>query len=59
MAILLDPTEPQVREATDASQEILSRLGAKPFLARLEAAMERHRSEPTPEPERSQEASSV
>jgi len=59
MAILLDPTEPQVGEAADASREILSRLGAKPFLARLDAAMERRRSEPAPQPERSQEASSV
>ena len=41
MATLLDPTEPEVRAAADSAREILTRLGAKPFLARLEAAMAR------------------
>jgi tetratricopeptide (TPR) repeat protein len=41
MAMLLDPTDPEVRAAADSAREILTRLGAKPFLARLEAAMTR------------------
>jgi class 3 adenylate cyclase/tetratricopeptide (TPR) repeat protein len=41
MAVLLDPTDPEVRAAADSAREILTRLGAKPFLARLEAAMTR------------------
>jgi hypothetical protein len=44
MATLLDPAEPEVRAAADAAREILSRLGATPFLARLDAAMQRHPS---------------
>ena len=59
MATLLDLTEPRVRDAADASREILIRLGAKPFLARLDAAMERQRSGTPPEPERSRDASNV
>jgi tetratricopeptide (TPR) repeat protein len=39
MATLLDPGEPDVRAAADASRAILTRLGARPFLDRLEAAM--------------------
>jgi tetratricopeptide (TPR) repeat protein len=41
MAILLDPAEPEVRAAADAAREILVRLEAAPFLARLDAAMAR------------------
>jgi class 3 adenylate cyclase/tetratricopeptide (TPR) repeat protein len=59
MALLLDLTEPRVREAADASREIFVRLGAKPFLDRLDAALERQRSESAPEPERLRDASSV
>jgi hypothetical protein len=39
MATVLDPTDPEVREAAAAAREILARLGARPFLERLEAAM--------------------
>jgi class 3 adenylate cyclase/tetratricopeptide (TPR) repeat protein len=39
MATLLDPSDPEVRAAAEAAREILIRLGAKPFLERLEAAM--------------------
>ncbi|MEP7378045.1 MAG: hypothetical protein ABI725_00625, partial [Chloroflexota bacterium] len=38
MALLLDPSEPEVAAAIGASREILERLGAKPYLDRLEAA---------------------
>jgi class 3 adenylate cyclase len=41
MATLLDPAEPEVRAATDAAREILTRLGARPLLDRLEAALAR------------------
>jgi hypothetical protein len=44
MASLLDPAEPVVRAAADSAREILTRLGAKPFLARLETAMQRRSS---------------
>ncbi len=50
MATLLDPTDPEVHAAADAAREILTRLGAKPFLARLEAAMQRHSSQVRHEP---------
>ncbi len=39
MATLLDPADPEVRTAADAAREILVRLGAAPFLARLDAAL--------------------
>src|SRR5579859_458205 len=39
MAILLDPSEPEVRTAAESTRQILVRLGAKPFLARLDAAL--------------------
>jgi hypothetical protein len=39
MAILLDPAEPDVRAAADSAREILTRLEAAPFLARLDAAL--------------------
>jgi hypothetical protein len=41
MATLVDPAEPEVRAAADAAREILVRLGAVPFVRRLDAAMER------------------
>jgi class 3 adenylate cyclase/tetratricopeptide (TPR) repeat protein len=41
MAALLDPAEAQVRAAADAAREILTRLGATPFIARLDAALAR------------------
>ncbi len=39
MATLLDPAEPEVRAAVDAGREILERLGARPLLEQLEAAV--------------------
>ena len=45
MATLLDPSEPEVRAAAEAAGEILLRLGAQPFLERLDAAMSRTRSD--------------
>jgi hypothetical protein len=39
MAQLLDPDEPEVRAAADTAREILVRLEAAPFLARLDAAL--------------------
>jgi tetratricopeptide (TPR) repeat protein len=41
MALLLDPAEPEVRAATEAAREILVRLEAAPFLARLDDALAR------------------
>jgi tetratricopeptide (TPR) repeat protein len=41
MATLLDPSEPEVASAADAARRTLARLGAKPFLARLDAALAR------------------
>ena len=41
MAILLDPAEPEVRAAAESAREILVRLGAKPFIARLDTALGR------------------
>ncbi len=39
MALLLDPTEPEVRAAASTSREILERLGARSLLARLDDAL--------------------
>ena len=39
MATLLEPTTPEVRAAMDAAREILVRLQAAPFVARLDAAL--------------------
>ena len=52
MATLLDPADPEVRAAAAAAREILARLGAAPFLARLDAAMARptRASRPVGEP---------
>ena len=44
MAILLEPTEPEVRTAAETSRQIFERLGAKPFLARLASAVSRSTS---------------
>jgi len=41
MAMLLDPADPEVRAAADAARAILTRLRARPFLERLEAALAR------------------
>ena len=41
MALLLDPADPEVRAAADASRGILVRLGAAPFVARLDRALAR------------------
>ena len=41
MATLLDPTDPEVAAAAEAARVILTSLGAKPFLERLDAAMAR------------------
>ena len=41
MAILLDPTEPEVKAAADEAREVLTRLRATPLLERLDAAMAR------------------
>jgi tetratricopeptide (TPR) repeat protein len=41
MAVLLDPSDPEVRAASESAREILVRLEAAPFLARLDAAMSR------------------
>ena len=51
MATLLDPSEPEVRAAADTAREILVRLEARPFIARLDAAMSRATApEPRPHP---------
>ncbi len=39
MATLLDPSDPEVREAAAGAREILARLDAAPFIERLDAAM--------------------
>jgi class 3 adenylate cyclase/tetratricopeptide (TPR) repeat protein len=44
MATLLDPAEPEVQAAASEARDILTRLGARPFLERLDAAMARARS---------------
>jgi hypothetical protein len=41
MATLLEPSDPEVRTAADAAREILVRLRAAPFIARLDAALDR------------------
>ncbi len=39
MALLLDPADPDVRAAAESAREILVRLGAAPFIERLDKAM--------------------
>ena len=41
MATLLEPADPEVRAAAGAAREILGRLRAAPFIARLDAALAR------------------
>ena len=41
MATLLDPSDPEVHAAAEAARATLTRLGAKPYLERLDAAMTR------------------
>jgi class 3 adenylate cyclase/tetratricopeptide (TPR) repeat protein len=41
MATLLDPAQPEVREAAEIGRGILLRLGARPFIERLDAALSR------------------
>ncbi len=48
MATLLDPTDPEVRAAAESAREILVRLEARPFIARLDAAMSRSTGSGTP-----------
>jgi class 3 adenylate cyclase/tetratricopeptide (TPR) repeat protein len=48
MATLLEPSEPEVRIAAESSRQILVRLGAKPFVERLDAAMGGSRSAESP-----------
>ncbi len=45
MATLLDPREPEVQAAAARSREILTRLRARPFLERLDAALARETGE--------------
>jgi tetratricopeptide (TPR) repeat protein len=48
MALLLDAAEPEVRAAAESARETLTRLGAKPILERLEAAMTRQTRQAAP-----------
>ncbi len=48
MVSLLDPTEPDVRAVAESTRAILERLGAKPYLDRLEAALNRQAAERVP-----------
>ncbi|MEO6349258.1 MAG: hypothetical protein ABIP53_01265 [Candidatus Limnocylindrales bacterium] len=41
MAILLDAPEPDVAAVIESTREILGRLGARPYLERMEAAISR------------------
>jgi tetratricopeptide (TPR) repeat protein len=50
MATLLDPSEPELRAAADVARGILTALDARPFLARLDAAMSRSRTARTADP---------
>jgi class 3 adenylate cyclase/tetratricopeptide (TPR) repeat protein len=56
MATLLDPSLPDVRAAADAARETLVRLGARPYLERLDAALA---SVPEAPPVRSRERAAV
>jgi hypothetical protein len=49
MALLLDPSDPEVRAAAEAAHQILVRLEAVPFIARLDAALARS-SDPADHP---------
>jgi tetratricopeptide (TPR) repeat protein len=56
MATLLDPADPEVRAAAEAAREILVRLEAAPFIARLDAALA-HSSDRTGHPAAAKTAS--
>ncbi|MFI5254270.1 MAG: AAA family ATPase [Candidatus Limnocylindrales bacterium] len=58
MATLLGPYRAEVQAAYGEARDTLARLGAKPFLERLEAAMARP-APPAPEPTRTRDASTV
>jgi class 3 adenylate cyclase/tetratricopeptide (TPR) repeat protein len=58
MATVLGPGEPEVGAAAEAAREIMVRLGAKPFIERLDAAMAGSNAAPSPAA-RSTEAISV
>jgi class 3 adenylate cyclase/tetratricopeptide (TPR) repeat protein len=47
MVTLLDPSEPEVRAAAESAREILVRLEARPFIARLDAALARPAGRPS------------
>ena len=59
MATLLDPAEREVRGTADAAREILIRLGATPFLARLDAAVSRQPESPASKGSRTRDVSAV
>ena len=48
VATLLDPTTPEVRAIADSTRTILQRLGASPYLARLDDALARTPTAPLP-----------
>ncbi len=58
MATILGPDRAEVQAAVEVARETLARLGAKPFLVRLEAAASRP-SSPASEPARARDASIV
>jgi tetratricopeptide (TPR) repeat protein len=51
MAILLDPAEPEAAAAIKSSRAILERLGAQPYIERLDAAVARDAGAPAPTPQ--------
>jgi hypothetical protein len=59
MATLLDPAEPEVRAAAIGAREILVRLGAKPFIARLDAALDRTQETRRPADAQTEKASAT
>jgi class 3 adenylate cyclase/tetratricopeptide (TPR) repeat protein len=59
MALLLDPADPEVLAAAEIAREILVRLEAAPFIARLEAALVRGSATASAGPTRSPTASPV
>lgn len=60
MATVLDPAEPEVQAAADAARSMFSRLGAKSFVERLDAALARKASAvEAAEPARSGDLSNV
>jgi hypothetical protein len=50
MAVLLDPSEPEVAAAIESTREILERLGARPYLEKLEVAAARQEKSIKPAP---------